>query len=170
MLKILFHRKSHVVRSLEILGVIGSFFFLKGRWAVNDLQTGLYLFLVIGYLFVRACDWISWYPREPRGIGIEVHFKKALVPTSYILAVTSIFALLDIPYLSTGVILLADLLMLVVAPVNGIVIYFHLKDKDPLPINYFSLNKYLNNTPHPPSYSKRGAAGGVTDPCTDTSR
>ena len=114
-----------------------------------DVRKGFFLFLLATYLFVRICALIRWYPKEerpaegPKRIGIEIHFIKALVPTSYILAITSTFCLLDIPYLTTGIVIFADLLMLIVAPVNGIQIYFHLKDKDPFPINYFSLNKYL---------------------------
>lgn len=142
-----------MVRLLEVGGVILSLVYLKGKLSDPNLATGPFLFLFVCYLFVRICDWIHWYPGEPRGIGIEVHFRKALVPTSYILSISSIFALWNIPYLSTAVVVFAVLLMLVVAPVNGIQIYFHLRDKDPLSINYFSLNKYLHN-----------------NPCTDTSR
>lgn len=152
MFKILFNRNSWVVRSLEMGGVILSLVYLKGRLSDLDLVTGFYLFLFLCYLFVRICDWIHWYPKEPRGVGIEVHFKKSLVPTSYILSISSIFALWNIPYLSTAVVVFAVLLMLVVAPVNGIQIYFHLRDKDPLSINYFSLNKYLHEKSHAPSH------------------
>ena len=145
MLKIFFNRNSRVVRILEVVGVINSVILLKNRLPVIDVAVTLYLFLFLGYLFIRICDWIHWYPGEPRGIGIEVHFKGVLVPTSYLLSVTSIFAFLGIPFLSTGIILFANLLMLIVIPVNIILIYFHLRDKDPLPINYFSLNKYLRD-------------------------
>jgi hypothetical protein len=157
MLKILFNRESLVVRFLELVGIAGSALFLKRKLPAVDVTTGFFLFLLVAYLFVRICAWIRWYPKGerpadgPKRIGIEVHFIKALVPTSYILAITSIIVLLDIPYLSTSIVIFADLLMLVVAPVNGIQIYFHLRDKDPLPINYFSLNKYLNETAQTPS-------------------
>jgi len=147
MSKILFNRSSLMVRCLEGIGLINSILFLfeagKGRSSVAATGIGLYLFLLLCYLFVRACDLIFWYSKEDRGIGIEVHFKKALVPTSYILAITSTMALLNIPYFSSGIIFFADLLMLVVAPVNGILIYFYFRDEDQMSINYFSLNKYL---------------------------
>lgn len=155
MFKILFNRYSLVVRLMELIGVINSIIYL---W--NFEAAYLYLFLLLTYLFVRTCALVRWYPNGERPkmgvkhIGIEVHFVKALVPTSYILAVTSTFCLLDIPYLTTGIVIFADLLMLIVAPVNGIQIYFHLKDKDPFPINYFSLNKYLGeDTALPPNPS-----------------
>lgn len=114
-----------------------------------DWRDGLFLFLLACSLFIFTCDLIRWYPdsERPEGrgqkIGIEIHFLKARVPTSYILAVTAALALAGIPYLSTGAVILADLMMLVVAPVNGILIWFHVRDKDPTPMNFFSLNKYL---------------------------
>jgi hypothetical protein len=149
-LKLLFNRTSPVVRSLEVIGVALAAVYLWKRLIPFDWRDGLFLFLLACSLFIFTCDLIRWYPaaERPAGakqkIGIEVHFLKARVPTSYILAVTSAVALLDLPYLSTGVVIVACLMMLVVAPVNGILIWFHRRDKnDPLPMNYFSLNKYL---------------------------
>jgi hypothetical protein len=150
-LKVLFNRESPVVRSLEAIGVVLAGVYLWRHAIPFDWRDGLFLFLLACALFIFACDLKRWYPdsERPEGpgqkIGIEVHFLKARVPTSYILAVTSIVALLDVPYLSTGIVLLADLMMLVVAPVNGILIWFHRFDKDTTPMNYFSLNKYLRS-------------------------
>lgn len=149
-LKVLFHRTSPIVRTLEVGGVALSTLYFKRAWETYgfDLNTGLFCFLVVSYLFIRACDLIPWYPKrtrregQPERVGIQVHFQKALVPTSYILFLTSLLALWRVPVVSTTVLVLADLMMLVIAPVNGIQIYFHLRDKDPLPINYFSLNEY----------------------------
>ncbi|HSA60410.1 MAG TPA: hypothetical protein VLJ37_12090 [bacterium] len=150
-LKTLFNRESPVVRSLEVAGVVLAGLQLWKHLLPFDWRGGLFLFLVACCLFIFACDLIRWYPGSERTdgprqkIGIEVHFLKARVPTSYILAIASALALLQIPYVSTGVVLLADLMMLVVAPVNGILIWFHRFDKDTTPMNYFSLNKYLGS-------------------------
>lgn len=155
-LKILFNRESLVVRSLEAVGVFLSLLYFWKNGAHLGLTSILYLFLFLSYLFVRACDSIDWYrrkdlnPADPRQVGIRVQFRKAIVPSSYILAVTSVLAVLGIPYLSLGVLVLAVLMMLVVAPVNGILIYFHLKDNDPLPINFFSSNRYVHEAPAGP--------------------
>ncbi len=146
MLKILFNRSSPVVRLLEIVGVVNSFFYLRSVIEAFDLTTWLFLFLLLCYLFIRVCDLIHWYPGEPRGLGIEVHFKKALVPTSYILSIASLFCLLSLPIVTLSVVILADILMLIIAPVNGILLWFHCRDHDPMPINYFSLNKYLRDS------------------------
>lgn len=150
MLKTLFHRESLVIRSLEAIGLLGSFFVLRRQGYALNVFTGLYLFLLLCYLIVRLCDWIHWYPGEQRGIGIEVHFRKSRVPCSYILAITSSICLLPFPHLPLSLLILlilVNLMMLAVVLVNGIQIYFHLRDKDPLPINYFSLNKHLRE-PH----------------------
>ena len=147
--KVLFNRESPVVRSLEVVGVGLSGLSLWKSLIPFDWRDGLFLFLLACCLFVFVCDLVKWYPDSERTggagqkIGIEVHFLKARVPTSYILAITAILCLLEIPYLSTGVVLLADVMMLVVAPVNGILIWFHRRDRDPTPMNFFSLNKYL---------------------------
>jgi hypothetical protein len=139
MLKFFFDRSSWVVRLLEAVGVAAvlyDFFHLKAGGF-------LFLFLVVGYLFIRICAVIRWYPHEARGIGIEVHFFKTLVPASYILAIASAVLFLKIFWISMPILILADLMMLVLISVNGILVYFYLRDKDPLPVNYFSSNKYL---------------------------
>lgn len=140
-MKFLFNRTSLVVRLFEAAGLVLSlvYFFRLSRF---DLRAGLIAFLVACYLFLKICDLTPW-AGIPRTLGIRVHFQKALVPMSYILTATALFALLDIPVLSTTVAMIAVLMMLVVAPVNGILIYFHHRDKDPLPMNYFSSNEYL---------------------------
>lgn len=149
MLRILFHRTSPVVRFLEFIGVLNSILYLRKAFPRMDVTTDLFLFLLATYIFVRLCEMKNWYPQEDRSlhkdpkIGIEVHFQKALVPVSYILAIASFFCLLQIPVLALIIVLLADLMMLVVAPVNGILIYFHQKDCDSTPINFFSSNQYL---------------------------
>lgn len=145
MFKVLFNRGGWVVRLLEVIGLVNSFFVLQRQGFELNGVTGLYLFLLLCNLLVRVCDWIHWYPGEPRWVGIEVHFRKARVPSSYILAIVSLICLSPFQTSSIVLLVLADLMMLVVVSVNGIQIYFHLHDRDPLPINYFSLNKYLQD-------------------------
>lgn len=155
MIRFLFHRESFVVRMMEILGVFFSILYLRQNLADFDWRAGLFLLLLLQYLFVRVCDLVNWYPKAEREntkkIGIQVHFQKALVPTSFILAITSFLGLMSVPYVSTGVLIFSILLMLVVAPVNGILLYFHFRDKDTLPMNFFSLNTYLKLPASDPS-------------------
>ncbi len=153
-----------MVRLLEAVGVVGSVFFLtmgRGVRLSADAPTtfGFYLFLLTIYLFIRICDAIPWYPKQEtpsgysnRQVGIRVHFQKAIVPTSYVLFITSTVCLTTGGASATeswwtplqfATVILADLCLLLVASVNGILIWFHLRDKEQMPVNYFSLNKYL---------------------------
>jgi hypothetical protein len=150
-MKAFFNRESLIVRSLEVVGLALAGFHLWKHLLPFDWREGLFLSLLVCCLFIFVCDFIDWYPasEKPGGrkqkIGIEVHFLKARVPTSYILAITSGIALLRVPYVSTATAILAMLLMLAIVPVNGILLWFHRKDRDTAPMNYFSLNKYLRN-------------------------
>ena len=142
MTRVLFYRHGSVVRLLEILGVMNSLLFLKRGFTYFDGPMILYLFLFSTYLFVRICTWIRWYEEEGE-LGIRVHFQKALVPTSYILAINSTVCFFLNSSLSIVLLSFSLLLMLAVTSVNGILIYFHRQDQDPLPINGFSRNLYL---------------------------
>lgn len=167
MTRFFFNRHSKIVGLLELAGVVLAALVLWRDWGWFDLRFCLFLLMLSCYLIIRICDWIPWYSKSQRviggtidktesccsspkrlDIGIEVHFKKALVPTSYILFLASLMIYLEVSYISMGLVILADLMMIVVTPVNGIMIYFHFKDKDPMPINYFSNNIYLNEK-HP---------------------
>lgn len=123
------------------MGIVNSYFFLR-QGPEGAARFGL-LFLVAAYLWVRICDLVPWYGLGPEGknLGIRVHFEKALVPTSYILAVASSLCLAGMGGLSLAAVILADLCMLIVAPVNGILIWFHFHDREELPVNYFSLGR-----------------------------
>ncbi|MBI2981447.1 MAG: hypothetical protein HYY44_03995 [Deltaproteobacteria bacterium] len=163
MFKFLFHRTAPLVRLLELIGVVNSFLFLKER--NFDLFMALYLFLLIAYFFIRICDTLRWYSKEEvtrwgRIIGIRVHFQKALVPTSYILVIVSTIALLGTGWLQTAVVLLADLCLLLITSVNVILIWFHLNNREELPINYFSLGNH-NSPPSPSLTLREGATKGA---------
>lgn len=143
MLKILFGRYSRFVRTVEAVAVILAGMIVyqlvyKARWSVPDY---LFVLLLGHYLFIRFCDVFPWYPgvksRDPRvpELGIEIHFLKALVPTSYILFATALLYLLGLEWFVT---IAANLMMIAVSGVNGILITFHIRDRDPLPVNYFT--------------------------------
>ncbi|MDO8462525.1 MAG: hypothetical protein Q7S98_06710 [Deltaproteobacteria bacterium] len=142
MLRFFFGRSSRFVGFLEMAGLVQSLILLQLiHWQEGlELWEGFFLLLFAQYLFIRVCDLIAWYPRQGRGIGIEVHFKKALVPTSYILAL-SLFIVLAGFHLP--ILIVANLLTAVIATVNGILIWFYFYDKEELPVNYFSLNQHL---------------------------
>lgn len=148
MLKFLFGRYSRVVRVLEVVGLAVTAFNLSGPLWTRSWQgpDTLVILLLLQYGFVRTCRGINWYPEaqyrrtaDPE-LGIEVHFLKALVPTSYILAASSILFCFGLQWTSM---ILANLMLFVVSGVNGILITFHWRDDRPLPVNYFTRNLYL---------------------------
>ena len=141
MLRFWFHRDSLFPRLLEILGAVVSVLILKQELPHPDLATWLYLLLWLNILFVLGCDWKNWYAPEDRSLGIAVHFRKARIPTAYLLAITSPLYAAGMRY---SIVVPALVFMVAIVAVNGILIHFHHHDKDPLPINYFSSNKYLH--------------------------
>ncbi|MBT3182469.1 MAG: hypothetical protein HN337_08195 [Deltaproteobacteria bacterium] len=124
---------------MEALGVLllgpllyKIFFMTNEGW----LDKSLFCTMFLLYAFIRFCATKKWYPPEaPRYSGIELHFKKALVPVGYILAIFGIFGILfdPTPFLISEVIL-----FIIIGHVDVILIYIHRKDNDPTPVNAFS--------------------------------
>ena len=152
MLKLLFGRSSHLVQLLELGGLFGMALMLV-RWFQEPLWNAtvvLFLTFTLLYLFIRLCYLIHWYPGEGRDIGIEVHLKKSLVPTSYILPVVILSFVIggEVFFLILGTLMLA-----IIAFVNILMIGFHFKDDASLPINSLSLKRY-DEIPHPKEYAR----------------
>ncbi len=115
MLQFLFNRNSKFVLVLEAVGLVALIILLfKGRY-----KNIFFIIYIIEYLFIRSCVVWNWHS------GIQLHFKKTLVPTSYILLITNIFLLLNINFL----IYFSILALLIIAHVNVILLYLHLRDK-----------------------------------------
>lgn len=145
MLKFFFNKESKIVYVMEALGVIGIFTLIATSWPVGKTiiqLAGFYTFIGL-YIFIRIFASLRWYRNAERYEGIELQFKKALVPTSYIMPMFSALLLLGSP---AFVLYFADLLLIVIAHVNVILIYFHLRDHESLPVNYFTHNKHLTET------------------------
>lgn len=141
MIKFFFNRFSRMVAIMEALGIvlICAAFILSEKGALAVVLLALIAAL---YAFIRYCAVKRWYRGVPRYFGIELQFKKALVPASYILAITGVCLLFfsGIFFLSVATFLLA-----VVAHVNVILICFHRRDADGLPPNFFSSGAFLRN-------------------------
>ena len=97
-------------------------------------------FLIATWLLSNLLDLIPWYPgiREKR--GIRIHFRKSLVPASYLAAIGLGGRWLG---LSDWVLLPVDLLMLVLFYVNAMLIHLHLKDNSTLTPGFYSHNLHL---------------------------
>lgn len=138
MLKLFFDRYSKVVILMEGAGI----FFTIGwiwRWPVT-LLFWIYLF---GYLWIRFCAGVRWHKEAKRYEGLELHFKKSLIPASYILAIVSGIGFFGGPSVVSYFLLwMAVILLAVIGHANIILLYLFLKDKNTTPINYFSANKY----------------------------
>lgn len=97
---------------------------------------------IVEYLFLRLCATKRWYKNAARYEGIELHFKKGMIPTSYMMAVAS-----GVGFFTGSTLLLWPVIVLigVIAHVNVILFALHYKDKNKTPVNYYSNNKYLHH-------------------------
>lgn len=135
MLKFLFNRFSRVVYAMEIAGIIFTFL-----WFFRSPPKIIFGIAVLEYLFLRFCATWRWYKNAKRYEGIGLQFKKAMVPTSYIMAMAS-----GVGYFTGSTLLLwaAIFLLAVILHVNVILLALHYKDKNTTPVNYYSGNKCL---------------------------
>ncbi|MBN1282633.1 MAG: hypothetical protein JXA24_02525 [Proteobacteria bacterium] len=137
MIRFFFNRFSKAVMAAEAAGVAlfaaGAVrLFMRGIGVAGAILPAICLFL---YAFIRLCASIRWYRDAPRYSGIELQFKKAMVPTGYAMSILGLW-LSTAPSVAPLVLLL--IVLAVVAHVNVILIYFHFRDRDPTPVNYFS--------------------------------
>lgn len=140
MLKLFFNKESPVVYAAEAVGALLLGVFLwRGTWrAWSPLSLGALGVCCVSYLFLRFCATYRWYPRAGHAakyLGIEMHFKKALVPTAYLLALTGGWLCAGGSPLALS---LVDPLLLLIAHVNVHLLRFHRQDHDPTPVNCFS--------------------------------
>lgn len=145
MLKFFFNKESKVVYAMEALGILVLAALVMTWWPAGKsaaIKTAFYLFVGL-YIFIRIFATVRWYKNAARYEGIELQFKKALVPTSYIIPIFGGAVLFGAP---PYILYFADLLLIVIAHVNIILIYFHVKDRESLPVNYFTHNKHLTNS------------------------
>ena len=161
MLKFFFNKESWAVYVTEGLGVLTLLALIVSWWPGGQAVIWQILFFlyVLEYLFIRFFSTFRWYDDDGRNTfrwqwiwdkkdvsaenkyeGIEVHLKKSMVPPSYILPLFNILLLAGAP----GAILIFPVVFLtIIAHVNVILIYFHIKDKETLPVNFFTHNKHL---------------------------
>ncbi len=127
-----------MVRLMETIGLAGilciSWLAFKDR--LTSLQLILFVAIVAMYAFLRFCMMWRWYRAASRSAGIALQFEKALVPTSYILAV---MLWLFVVSGNSIVLAIAAFLVAVVAHVNVILLYLHFKDRDRTPVNSYGM-------------------------------
>ncbi len=145
MIKFFFNRFSRMVLAMEIAGAA---FLIAAALRIFPSSKSAALAILFSivtalYAFIRYCASARWYKGTPRYFGIELQFQKALVPTSYIMAISLAWFSLS-P--SAFPLAIAALLLAVVAHVNVILIYLRSRDRDPIPVNFYSSGEFLNAT------------------------
>ncbi len=162
MLKLFFNKESRVVLAAECVGILTLIALVVSWWPGGKATIWqlLFFFYIFEYLFIRFFATFRWYDdagkntfrwqwiwdkkdvsAENKYEGIELHLKKGLVPTSYLLPLFNILLLIGAP---GAILIFPVVLFALIAHVNVILIYFHIKDKETLPVNFFTHNKYLN--------------------------
>jgi hypothetical protein len=145
MLKLFFNRFSKVVYTVEIVGIV--FVILNIQKIITQssskISKRIFFLWVLMYAFMRFCSMVRWHVDSTRDAGIEVHFKKALVPTAYIMATLGIIFYV-LPYVFVSII--GILLLSVMFSVNLVLIYMYILDRDQTPTNFYTHNDYIKFT------------------------
>ncbi|HPW44940.1 MAG TPA: hypothetical protein PKU96_01045 [bacterium] len=141
MLKFFFNRFSVMVKISETAGFLLLLWLGKKIFFLEASASSKVLFLCIAflYLFIRACAMIHWHRDAKRFTGIELQFKKTLVPVAYIMTIFNAAALVADP---TPFLAAEFLLLLFMAHVNAILLWLFWKDDETLPVA--SLSKRSN--------------------------
>lgn len=128
----------------KIIFVLGLCLWGFGSYKLN-LQSTLfgrtYVLLSILYGILVFFAFIPWYGLKYKGLGIEDHFEKILVATTYLMLLVNalLFFGLSISFLN----ILFSILFFALIILNGVLLSYHFKDKDPTPPGFFTTNKYL---------------------------
>jgi len=142
MIKVLFGRFSTAVKVMEGVGVVlVPFALIRSILVREDLwHYALIAAILALYAFIRLSATVRWYEGVPRYSGIELQFKKALVPTGYAM---TICLSLYLVFGWVGFLVLCLFLLVVVAHVDVILLYFHFRDSDGTPVNFYSSGRFL---------------------------
>lgn len=141
-MKFLFYRKSIFFRIIFVCTL--------GLWAWNFLQikdmgapitflSHIILSVLAALIIIFA--FVPWYGFKYKGLGIDDHFEKILIPTTYILLIYNGLLYLGFSSLIFNVIL--SFILIVFLYVNITLLNYHLQDRDQSPPSYFAANLYL---------------------------
>lgn len=125
--------------SFKIIFVLSIFLWGFNLYKLNLHIPFILLSVLYGILVVFALT--PWYGWKHKGLGIEDHFEKILVATTYLMLLINalLFFGLEISFLN----ILFSVLFFVLIILNGVLLSYHFKDKDPTPPGFFTTNKYL---------------------------
>jgi amino acid transporter len=142
MIKFFFNRFSPMVTLMEIIGVILLIFTLASMitQGASLLAWILYSIVAVEYLFLRYCTSRRWYKDSPRYSGVELHFRKAIIPTGY-----SFTLMLPLFLITRWSIFLAVIAFVfaIFAHINIILLTFHRRDRDKTPASFYTSGAFL---------------------------
>jgi hypothetical protein len=123
---------------MEAAGLLGlcALIWLIFSRQLTSAQIILLSIVFLEYLFVKFCASWSWYPKKIKSLGITIHFEKAMVPTSYLLAIMTWSFFFARGY---AILIAALIILIIIVHVNVILLALHRKDRDETPPNYFSM-------------------------------
>lgn len=164
MLKLFFNKESKLVYAMEILGLFLLIILVAFKWPSAQSTTVKIAFyiLIAEYLIMKTFAILRWYDddgvntimfpksltkkrevelQEEKYPGIELQLKKAMVLAAYMISIFPALLLLGLP----GEILwIPDILLALMGHVGIILVFFHMKDKEKVPVNFFTHNKHLS--------------------------
>lgn len=164
MLKLFFNKESKLVYAVEILGLFLLIILVALKWPAGQ-TTGVkaaFYILIAEYLIMKAFSVLRWYDDDgmntimlPKSLtkkrdvelqenkypGIELQLKKAMVVAAYMISIFPALVLLGLP---GEVLWVPDVLLGLMGHVGIILAFFHLKDKEKTPVNFFTRNKHLS--------------------------
>ncbi len=149
MIHFLFNRNSKFVIFLEIVAFASLAITLYLHILANRFDTVFFTTNWGIYLFLKGCTFIRWHKGVERTKGIGLHFKKTIVASNYILAISG---WLYLPLQQSWILITATILLAIIAHVNFILIYIQVKHNTPYPANFLSdCNNRHNMKPQTPN-------------------
>lgn len=123
----------------KIIFVLSLFLWILNLYKLDLHITFILLSILYGILVIFAL--IPWYGWKYKGLGIEDHFEKILVATTYLMFLINVllFFGVEISFLN----ILFSVLFFALIILNGVLLSYHFRDNDPTPPGYFMTNKYL---------------------------
>ena len=142
MFGLLFSKNSPLIFGLEIVAIYLAAHKIT-TLSFSSAITFCFIATIMLYLFLRMCAMLRWYPTAYyRGRvlrhyfpGIELHFRKAMVPTAYVMVLTMSWLALGG---SSYILVLSTILLVAIAHVNAILIFLHFKDESNHPVNFLT--------------------------------
>ncbi|MFH1653995.1 MAG: hypothetical protein ABIE74_08045 [Pseudomonadota bacterium] len=135
MLRFLFNRDSKFITIIEIAAIVGGCYLVLNHLIVKNTDAWLFAITWSSYAFLKFCTLKRWHNKSRRESGIGLHFKKAIVATNYILAISN---WLYVAFQQSSIFWVSIILLAVIIHVNLILIYINSRYHSHNPANFLS--------------------------------